>query len=84
MGDDETPMKTAMLFAGALALLLAGPAVAKKSAAPGAQAHKSHRTKTVRAARQPAMPPRDPYAEYWKDPSRQAPPFSWGGPKGGG
>ena len=77
-------MKTTMLLAGAFALLLSGSAAAKNSAAPGAHSHKAHKTKTVRAARQPIVPPKDPYAEYWKDPSRQAPPFSWGGPKGGG
>lgn len=71
-------MRTTLLFAGALALLLAGPAIAKDHAA-GAHAHKVHKTETARAARRATAPPKDPYAGYWNDPSRAAPPFSWGG-----
>ncbi|TMJ06236.1 MAG: hypothetical protein E6G97_00805 [Alphaproteobacteria bacterium] len=70
-------MKTTMLLAGALALSFAGGAAAKD--AHGVSVHKTHKAKTLRAARQPAMPPpRDPYAAYWNDPSRNGP-FSWGG-----
>jgi len=70
-------MKTTMLLAGALALSFAGGAAAKD--AYGVHVHKTHKAKTLRAARQPVMPPRDPYAAYWNDPGRQAPPFSWSG-----
>ena len=69
-------MKTTMLLAGAIALAFAGGAAAKD--ANGMHVHKTHKTKTVRTARQPVTPPRDPYAGYWNDPSRNGP-FSWGG-----
>ena len=69
-------MKTTLLLAGALALALAGGAAAKER--NGAHAHKTYKAKTVRIVRRPAPPPRDPYAGYWNDPSRNGP-FSWGG-----
>jgi len=65
-----------MLLAGAIALSFAGGAAAKDSAT-GVHTHKTYRTKSVRAVRRPVMPPKDPYAEYWNDPGRQAPPFSY-------
>ena len=69
-------MKTTMLLAGAIALSFAGGAAAKDG--NGVHVHKPQKTKTVRTARQPVAPPRDPYAAYWNDPSRNGP-FSWGG-----
>jgi hypothetical protein len=69
-------MKTTMLLAGAIALSCTVGAAAKD--ANGAHVPKVHKAKTTRAARQSAAPPRDPYAGYWNDPSRNGP-FSWGG-----
>jgi hypothetical protein len=66
-----------MLLAGAIALLFVGGAAAKDNAA-GVHADRAHKTQSARAVRRPVMPPKDPYAEYWKDPSRNGP-FSWGG-----
>jgi len=69
-------MKATLLFAGALALMFAGGAIAKERA--GAQAHyKAH--KVVRPIRLRAAPAKDPYTAYWNDPSRAAPPFSYFG-----
>ena len=68
-------MKTTMLLAGAIALSFAGGAAAKDE--NGLHVPKTHKTKTVRATRQPVTP-KDPYAGYWNDPSRNGP-FSWGG-----
>ena len=65
-------MKTTLLLAGAFALLLAGGAAARDTA-KGVHADK---TKTVRAVRKPTTL-KDPYANYWNDPSRQGFP-SWG------
>jgi hypothetical protein len=67
------PMKVSTLTcAAACVLLLAGGAAAHESGKP----HK-HRGKKVQAV-QPA-PPKDPYAKYWNDPGRAAPPFSYRG-----
>jgi hypothetical protein len=74
-GAQEASMKI-MLLAGAIALLLGGGAVAKDNIT-GVHAHKVYKTKSARALRRPVMPPKDPYADYWNDPSRQAPPFSY-------
>lgn len=60
-------MRTPTLICCALALLLAGNAEAKD---------KTTKTKRAKHARQ-AAPPQDPYANYWKDPGRAAPPFSY-------
>jgi hypothetical protein len=65
--------------------VLAESAVAQSGTVSGPQAYtqsKPTNARHVKKVRTPA--PRDPYAKYWNDPSRQAPPFSWGGPKGGG
>ena len=65
-----------LLLAGAIALLFGGGAALAKDKARAVHAHhKAH--KVVRAAR-PGMP-RDPYADYWKDPGRAAPPFRYFG-----
>jgi hypothetical protein len=64
----------ALLCAGACTLLLAGGADAKEKLA----AHKVHHAPHKHAHPQPAQP-RDPYAAYWKDPGRAAPPFSYRG-----
>jgi len=66
-----------MLLAGAVALLFGGGAAAKDHAT-GVHAYRAYKIKSVRAVRRPVMPPKDPYAEYWNDPSRNGP-FSWGG-----
>lgn len=66
-------MKTlTLLCAAACVLLFAGGAFAHDTGKP----HK-HRTHKAQAA-QPA-PPKDPYAKYWNDPGRAAPPFSYRG-----
>jgi hypothetical protein len=75
-GHQEARMKTTMLLAAALALSFAGGAAAKDR--NGMHVHKSHKAKAVRVVRQPPAAPRDPYAGYWNDPSRNGP-FSWGG-----
>ena len=62
-------MKTPTLICCALALLIAGSADAKE---------KTAKTKRVKHVQQ-AAPPKDPYAAYWKDPGRAAPPFSYFG-----
>jgi hypothetical protein len=69
----------------ALALLLAAtmvvsaaPADAKSKSALHAKHHAKHRTQIVHSpARLRPAPPKDPYADYWNDPSRQGFP-SWG------
>ena len=73
-------MKTTLLLAGAIALLLSGGAAAKDRATGGVHAQKTHKAKTIRAARRAVQPaaPRDPYARYWDDPTRQGP-FSYFG-----
>ncbi len=71
-------MKTTILLAAAIALSFASGAEAKNKAS-GAHAQKNYKTKSVRAVRRPVMPApsRDPYAKYWDDPGRAAPPFSY-------
>jgi hypothetical protein len=59
-----------LLCASACVLLLAGGA--------GAKDHKAHRTTHKHARPQPVQR-QDPYAAYWKDPGRAAPPFSYRG-----
>ena len=61
-----------LLCAGACVLLLGGGATAHETGKP----HK-HRTQKSHAA-QPVQP-KDPYARYWNDPGRAAPPFSYRG-----
>ena len=61
-----------LLCAGACILLLAGGTAAHETGKP----HK-HRTQKVQTV-QPAQP-KDPYAKYWNDPGRAAPPFSYRG-----
>ena len=71
-------MKILTLFcAGACVLLLAGGADAKK-AKEKVVAHKLHRAPHKHARPQPVRP-KDPYAAYWNDPGRAAPPFSYRG-----
>jgi hypothetical protein len=71
-------MKIPTLFcAGACALLLAGGADAKV-AKDKVAVHKVHRA-AHKYARPEPLPPKDPYAAYWKDPGRAAPPFSYRG-----
>jgi hypothetical protein len=62
-----------------------GGATAQSGTAWGAQAYTQTKPANARHVKKPRAPvQRDPYAKYWNDPSREAPPFSWGGPKGGG
>lgn len=56
----------------ACAMLIAGSAAAHQSDKP----HK-HRTHKAHVAK--PVPPKDPYAAYWNDPGRAAPPFSYRG-----
>ena len=63
-------MKLPTLICCALALVLAGSADAKTT--------KTKRAKPMQHGQQ-AAPPKDPYANYWKDPGRAAPPFSYFG-----
>ena len=67
-----------LLCAGVVALLLpAGGAVAKSGTQAHAKTHMVHkRAHAVRPVK--PNPPKDPWAEYWKDPSR-AGPFSYHG-----
>jgi hypothetical protein len=65
--------------------VLSESAVAQYGNAWGAQAYTQTKPENARHVKKPRAPaPKDPYAKYWNDPSREAPPFSWGGPKGGG
>ncbi len=65
-----------LLCAGACVLSLAASADAQSGT--GLHTHKHASARHAKKVRAPA-PPKDPYANYWNDPSRQAPPFSWGG-----
>jgi hypothetical protein len=71
-----------LLVAGAFALLLSSSAVAQSGAARDVQAHRHGAAqKTARPAkmqRAPQRPQKDPWAAYWKDPSRYEFP-SYGG-----
>jgi hypothetical protein len=60
------------LCVGACALLLGGGALAHETG----RTHK-HRTHKTQAAK--PVQPKDPYAKYWNDPGRAAPPFSYRG-----
>lgn len=63
----------ALLFA-ALAMVFSVPADAR----PKSGLHAKHHARIVHSpARLRAAKPRDPYADYWNDPSRQGFP-SWG------
>ena len=63
---------TTLLCAGACLLLLAGGANAHQTGKP----HK-HRTHKAQVAK--PVQSKDPYAKYWDDPGRAAPPFSYFG-----
>ena len=66
-------MKTlTLLGAGACALLLANGALAHETGKP--HKHRVHKAQAVKPAQ-----PKDPYAKYWNDPGRAAPPFSYRG-----
>jgi|1185.fasta_scaffold54583_1 hypothetical protein len=70
---------------GAMLGAFAESAVAQSGTVSRAQAYTQTKPANARHVKKPRAPDqRDPYAKYWNDPSRQAPPFSWGGPKGGG
>jgi hypothetical protein len=64
----------AWLCAGASVLLLAGSAIARETGKPHAKTHRAPKAHVVEPA-----PPKDPYANYWNDPGRAAPPFSYHG-----
>ena len=64
-----------LLCATACALLLAGGAAAHETGK--AHKHRAQKAQTVKPV-QPAKP-KDPYAAYWNDPGRAAPPFSYWG-----
>jgi hypothetical protein len=66
----------ALFLAASALVFFAAPADAK----PGLHAkhHTKHRAQIVHSpARLRPAPPKDPYADYWNDPSRQGFP-SWG------
>jgi hypothetical protein len=66
-----------LLCVTACVLLLTGGASAHETGKP--HKHRAQKTQAVKPVK-PAKP-RDPYAAYWNDPSRAAPPFSyWGQP----
>ena len=65
---------TTLICAGASLLLIAGSASAHETGKP--HKHRTHKTQTMKPAQ-----PKDPYARYWNDPGRAAPPFSY---RGGG
>lgn len=64
-----------LLCATACMLLLAGGAFAHETGKP----HK-HRAQKAQTAK--PVKPKDPYAAYWNDPGRAAPPFSYYGSRG--
>ena len=79
-------MKLAIVICAGAVVVFAASAGAQSGNGPGMHATphgKAVPTRHVKKVRVPAQP-KDPYAKYWDDPSRQAPPFSWGGYKGGG
>ena len=61
-----------LLSATAALLLFAGSTAAHDAGKP--HKHRTHKTQTVKPAK-----PKDPYAGYWNDPGRAAPPFSYRG-----
>jgi hypothetical protein len=62
-----------LLCAGASLLLFAAIAAAHETGKP----HKHHRSHKAQAMK--PVQPKDPYAGYWNDPGRAAPPFSYRG-----
>jgi len=62
---------TALLCAGSL-VLFAASAAAHETRKP--HKHRTHKAQTVKPVQ-----PKDPYAAYWNDPGRAAPPFSYRG-----
>ncbi|MEJ0078116.1 MAG: hypothetical protein WDO17_22275 [Alphaproteobacteria bacterium] len=62
-----------LLCAAACVLMLAGNASAKETG----KATKTHRANKAQMAK--PVQPKDPYANYWNDPGRAAPPFSYRG-----
>ena len=60
--------------AAACVLLLAGGAAAHESGKP--HKHPAYKTHSAKLKR---VQPKDPYAGYWNDPGRAAPPFSYRG-----
>ena len=67
-----------LLCASACMLLLGASADAQSGNATGAKTHKNASARPAKKVRTPA-PPKDPYAKYWDDLGRQAPPFSYYG-----
>ena len=61
-----------MFCAPVWVLLLATGAFAHETGKP--HKHRAHKAQAVKPA-----PPKDPYAKYWNDPGRAAPPFSYRG-----
>jgi hypothetical protein len=59
-----------LLSTAACVLLLAGAASAHDTGKP--HKHRAHKAQTAKTAK-----PKDPYAAYWNDPGRAAPPFSY-------
>ena len=59
----------------ACALLLAGGAFAHETGQP--HKHRAPKAQAAKPAKQ--SQPKDPYAKYWNDPGRAAPPFSYYG-----
>ena len=69
-----------LLCAGACVLLLGASADAQSGSATGAKTHKNASARPAKKVRTTAPPKaKDPYAAYWNDPGRQAPPFSYFG-----
>ena len=64
-----------LLCASAALLLFAGSAAAHDTGKP--HKHRAQKAQTVKPANR-----KDPYAAYWNDPSRAAPPFSYYGGRG--
>ena len=68
----------ALLLATSVMVVSAAPAAARSKPGLHAQHHARHRVEIVHSpARLRPAPPKDPYADYWNDPSRQGFP-SWG------
>jgi hypothetical protein len=67
----------ALLLAASAMVFVVGPADAKAKAGLHAKHHAKHRAQIVHSPARLRPAPRDPYADYWNDPSRQGFP-SWG------
>ena len=68
----------ALLLAASAMVFSAAPADAKPKPGLHAKHHAKHHARIVHSpARLRPAPPKDPYADYWNDPSRQGFP-SWG------